>query len=305
MNALRRALARANFERLGIPRQQLLSTLLQWARYQRAIGRIAAERNLDAFPCDYPRMAVQPRRFLYMSCHYGIYAHTVGAVARGSQGHRVCVLVGEQSQQQSELLRAIADRHGCRLDFVQGGFKLLKGARQCLNDGIPLFMLVDVPWGMTDPPDGTFPFLGGTIRTRSVYFRLCGALGLEPYFLLADADRGLAHSTVRDFGPCDQAGLFRLFAEAVADKPFLWDRWFDCHKFTSPERAFSGFLAFRAAGGSYVLDTNAMQLFEVASAQLRLLKVVKAAECQPDSRDKHALKEQLKLSFGRQLEAFL
>lgn len=261
MNALRRAFTIANFVRLGLDAGSVPNHLRLWNRYQRILSTIARSHSLDRNPCDYPKLVVEPNRYLYMSAHFGVYAHVLATLAFQSPSKKVCVLVGEQSASQAQLLGRIAARYNCEVEFIHGGFSLLKGAKRAIKNNVPLFMLIDVPWGVSTDTDGESPLLAGRLRTRSAYFRLCEALGLRPYFMLAGLNEQMTHSKVELLGELEPQLIVEKFCAAVEHSPFLWDRWFDCQKFTVAAVDGHGVIPFSANGQSYLLTLPAFKIF--------------------------------------------
>ena len=264
MNSVRRALALANMIQLGFGDAELPRTLSAWNRYQRALNFIATTNRLDKFPCSYLPLAVEPKQHLYMSAHYGLYAHALANIAFNAPRRRVAVLIGDQSSAQATLLKGIAARHGCEIDFIHGGFSLIKGAKRAIAADTPIFMLIDVPWGLKDATDGQVTLGRGTLRTRSAYFRLCDMLGLRPYFMLADADRNVKCHTVKHYGEVESCEILKILCQSIEQKPYLWDRWYDCQKFTEARKFSTNVIPFRAEGRPYLLLAPSFRAFKVS-----------------------------------------
>ena len=264
MNPLRRALALANMAAMGIEHADLPGTLRRWNRTQRALRTIAVARSFDRFDFEMPPLKVESSQYLYMSAHFGLYAHTLATVALQSSHRRLAVLIGEQAGQQEQLLQAIAHRYGCELSFIRGGFSLIKGARKAANEGTPLFMLIDVPWGVSDPTDGQSSLLHGTLRTRSAYFKLCNLLGLRPYLMLARSSSDFSRHWVDLIGEIGADEAVGRICTAIEDQPYLWDRWFDCQKFTVPGREVKGAIPFRAGRTPYALSLPEYRAFSLS-----------------------------------------
>jgi len=255
----------SNIVRLGVTdRSRAFSTLRRWRRMQNVTKQVLKARNTDSVRwVGDASLPTQPTDRLFMSFHYGLWYMSLAAMAKATQCNRVYCLVGEIHPSYNGRMAEMARAAGIEIVLVSGGLSMLRGVRQARAEGALIFVLVDVPWGMGGEPDQHFPFLGGHIDARSALFTFAERAGLQPHLLVADYDEAERSTFVRSHEVQSQAECFELLERYVADKPWLWDRLVDIHKYSTlpGERPH---LPFKLANDFYVADMADLKVSRVS-----------------------------------------
>ena len=286
----------SNITRLGITNpMRAYSTLRRWRRMQNVTKGVLRARNVDAIDWTADAgLPADPADHLFMSFHYGLWYMTLAALAKATGRHRVYCLVGKIDPSYSDRMAAMARAAGIEIVLVPGGIAMLRGVRQARAEGALIFVLVDVPWGLTDEADRHFPFMGGFIEAKSALFTFAERAGLKPHLLVADHD-GATHTTViRNHAVQSQAHCFELLDRYVRAKPWLWERLIDMHKYVSTA-VEPLHLPFRLAQDFFVARMGDLKVTRVNKSlyelMLRARKVASAGySAQADSilKDIHA-----------------
>jgi hypothetical protein len=254
----------ANIVRLGATdRTHAYSTLRRWRRVQNVTKRVLKERSTQdlRWSGDAALPTVAGDR-LFMSFHYGLWYMSLAAMAQATGCHRVYCLVGEIHPSYNDRMAAMARAAGIEIVLVPGGIAMLRGVRKARAEGALIFVLIDVPWGLTGEPDRRFAFCGGEIEAKSALFTFAERAGLQPHLLVADYDEAERSTFVRSHEVQSQAECFELLERYVAAKPWLWERLVDVHKFSS----LSGtrpHLPFKVANDFYVADMANLKVARV------------------------------------------
>jgi hypothetical protein len=209
-----------------------------------------------------PALPTQAGDRLFMSFHYGLWYMSLAAMARATGCHTVYCLVGEIHPSYNDRMAAMARAAGIEIVLVPGGIAMLRGVRRARAEGALLFVLVDVPWGLTGEPDHRFPFRGGTIDAKSALFTFAERAGLQPHLLVADYDEAEKSTLVRSHPLSSQAECFALLDRYVADKPWLWERLVDMHKYVAIPGE-PAHLPFRLSNEYYVADMGTLEVSRV------------------------------------------
>jgi hypothetical protein len=197
-----------------------------------------------------------------MSFHYGLWYMTLAALAEATQCRRVYCLVGQTDAAHTERMTAIARAAGIEVIIVTGGIAMLRGVRQARAEGALLFVLVDVPWGISGEPDQRFPFLGGHIEAKSALFTFAQRAGLEPHLLVADYEEEMQTTRVVSHPLESQAHCFSLLERYVGAKPWLWERLYDIHQYVTLGGK-QAHLPFRLGREFYVADMGSLKVSRV------------------------------------------
>jgi hypothetical protein len=254
----------SNIVRLGATdRTHAYSTLRRWRRVQNVTKRVLKERSTQdlRWSGDAALPTVAGDR-LFMSFHYGLWYMSLAAMAQATGCHRVYCLVGEIHPSYNDRMAAMARAAGIEIVLVPGGIAMLRGVRKARAEGALIFVLVDVPWGLSGEPDQRFPFFGGHIEAKSALFTFAERAGLQPHLLVADYDEAERSTFVRSHPVQSQAECFELLQRYVAHKPWLWERLIDIHKFSTlaGERPH---LPFKVANDFYVADMANLKVSRV------------------------------------------
>lgn len=254
----------SNIVRLGVSdRQHAYSTLRRWRRIQNVTKQVLQARTTDSVHWTADEgLPTQPHDRLFMSFHYGLWYMNLAAMARATGCHKVYCLVGEIHPSYNDRMAAMARAAGIEIVLVSGGIAMLRGVRQARAEGALMFVLVDVPWGMGGEPDQRFPFLGGHIDARSALFTFAERAGLQPHLLVADYDEAHRRTVIRNHELRSQSECFTLLERYVSDKPWLWDRLMDIHKYSS-HAGDRPHLPFKVANDFYVADMASLQVSRV------------------------------------------
>jgi hypothetical protein len=178
----------ANIVRLGVTNQtEAYSVLRRWRRAQSVTQKVLKLRNVDHVRWnDDGGVPSQPTDRLFMSFHYGLWYMTLAAMAKATKCTRVYCLVGQLDPSYTDRLAAVARAAGIDIILVPGGIAMLRGVKQARAEGALIFVLVDVPWGLSGEPDQRFPFCGGYIEAKSALFTFAQMDGLQTHLLFAD-----------------------------------------------------------------------------------------------------------------------
>jgi hypothetical protein len=254
----------SNIVRLGISEpHQAFTVLRKWQRVQHLSQRMVREGSASHLRWQFDgRLPDDMRGRLFMSFHYGLWFLVLGALTQGRPGQRVFALISRADDGYTERMSAIARAAGIDLVLVPGGISMLRGVRRAQAEGAILFVLIDVPWGLTHEADLRFPFMGGQIEAKSALFTLAERVGLQPHLLVADFDEATQCTQIIDHGCQDQARCFELLEQCVAAKPWLWERLFDIHKYVHLP-ASQRYLPFRLGGDFYLAEMQALRVFRV------------------------------------------
>jgi len=254
----------SNIVRLGVTdRQHAYSTLRRWRRIQNVTKQVLQARTTDSVDWTADEgLPAQPHDRLFMSFHYGLWYMNLAAMAKATGCHKVYCLVGEIHPSYNDRMAAMARAAGIEIVLVSGGIAMLRGVRQARAEGALMFVLVDVPWGMGGAPDQRFPFLSGHIDARSALFTFAERAGLQPHLLVADYDEAQRRTIIRNHELSSQSECFTLLERYVSDKPWLWERLIDIHKYSS-QSGERPHLPFKVANDFYVADMANLQVSRV------------------------------------------
>lgn len=295
----------ANLLRLGLAQgEDAFALLRRWRRTQNISKRVLLQRHTRDIRWDADAsLPADPRDCLFMSFHYGLWYMSLAAMARASGCQRVYCLVGQIDPSYEDRMAAIARAAGIEIVLVSGGTAMLRGVRQARAEGALLFVLVDVPWGVSGEPDRRYPFCAGDIAARSGLFAFAERAGLKPQLLVADYDEAQRHTQIRHHAIQTQAECFALLQDYVQRKPWLWDRLIDVHKY-SQQQTPARHLPFRLAQDFYLADTSTLgitrinrPLYEQLQAHRRLRR--------SDATGAHALLEQIHARTALDIHAVL
>jgi hypothetical protein len=254
----------SNIVRLGTTdATRAYSTLRRWRRIQNVTKRVLQQRSThDVRWSGDEALPTQAGDRLFMSFHYGLWYMSLAAMAKATGCHRVYCLVGEIHPSYNYRMAAMARAAGIEIVLVPGGIAMLRGVRKARAEGALIFVLVDVPWGLSGEPDQRFPFFGGHIEAKSALFTFAERAGLQPHLLVADYDEAERSTFVRSHPVQSQAECFELLQRYVAHKPWLWERLIDIHKFSTlaGERPH---LPFKVANDFYVADMANLKVSRV------------------------------------------
>jgi hypothetical protein len=89
--------------------------------------------------------------------------HVILAVGRRAKDRTVYALIGDEPRELTEPLRTCAQAQGLKLEFIDGGFGVVREVLRALRGGFPIFVAPDVPWGLTNALTLRLPFVGGRI----------------------------------------------------------------------------------------------------------------------------------------------
>lgn len=287
----------SNIVRLGVTdRLRAYSTLRRWRRVQSITKQVLQARSTAAvrWTSDDTLPAEAGDR-LFMSFHYGLWYMTLAAMAKASGCHRVYCLVGQIDPSYNDRMAAMARAAGIEIVLVSGGIAMLRGVRQARAEGALIFVLVDVPWGISGEPDQRFPFFDGHIDARSALFTFAERAGLKPHLLVADYDDAERATRIRSHAIESQAECFELLHRYVADKPWLWERLTDVHKYS----ALSGarpHLPFKVANDFYVADMSNLKVARVNRSLYERMLEARRLMSQGLADDAAALLEQIHAS---------
>jgi hypothetical protein len=254
----------SNIVRLGAADSRgAYSTLRRWRRVQNMTTQVLRSRSTEnvRWSAD-AALPAQAGDRLFMSFHYGLWYMSLAAMAQATGCHRVYCLVGEIHPSYNDRMAAMARAAGIEIVLVPGGIAMLRGVRKARAEGALIFVLVDVPWGLTGEPDQRFPFFGGHIDAKSALFTFAERAGLQPHLLVADYDEAERSTFVRSHAVKSQAECFALLERYVADKPWLWERLIDVHKF-STLAGDRPHLPFKVANDFYVADMANLKVARV------------------------------------------
>jgi hypothetical protein len=254
----------SNIVRLGATDSpRAYSTLRRWRRIQNVTKQVLKARSTETvrWTAD-AGLPTEPGDRLFMSFHYGLWYMSLAAMAQATGCHKVYCLVGEIHPSYNDRMAAMARAAGIEIVLVPGGIAMLRGVRKARAEGALIFVLVDVPWGMSGEPDQRFPFCGGQIEAKSALFTFAERAGLHPHLLVADYDETERRTFVRNHEVQSQAECFALLERYVAAKPWLWERLIDVHKFSRSSGDLPH-LPFKVANDFYVADMASLKVARV------------------------------------------
>ncbi|MGN6530094.1 MAG: hypothetical protein ACTHL8_27185 [Burkholderiaceae bacterium] len=266
MHKITNASALANLTRLGVDRpRDAWSALRRWRRMHNATKRVLQARHVrDVRWSAEPGLPSSPQGRLFMSFHYGLWYMTLAALAEATGCRKVYCLVGQTHPSYTDRMAAMARSAGIEIVVVPGGLAMLRGVRQARAEGALIFVLIDVPWGVSDEPDLRLPFLGGHIEAKSALFTFAARAGLAPHLVVADADDEGA-TFVRHHAIADQAEAFRLLERYVGAKPWLWERLVDLHQYVDIPRD-PVHLPFRIGANHFLANMSDLRVARVNPA---------------------------------------
>lgn len=287
----------SNIVRLGNPdRTRAYSTLRRWRRIQNMTKRVLQSRSThDVRWVGDAALPTQAGDRLFMSFHYGLWYMSLAAMAQATGCQRVYCLVGEIDPSYNDRMAAMARAAGIEIVLVPGGIAMLRGVRKARAEGALIFVLVDVPWGLSGEPDQRFPFFSGHIEAKSALFTFAERAGLQPHLLVADYDEAERTTFVRSHEVQSQAECFALLQRYVADKPWLWERLVDIHKFSTlaGERPH---LPFKVANDFYVADMANLKVSRVNRSLYERMLEARQLASQGLAADAASLLEQIHAS---------
>ena len=287
----------SNIVRLGVTdKLRAYSTLRRWRRVQSITRQVLQARSTDAVRwTGDATLPTEAGDRLFMSFHYGLWYMTLAAMAKATGRNRVYCLVGQIDPSYNDRMAAMARAAGIEIVLVSGGISMLRGVRQARAEGALIFVLVDVPWGISGEPDQHFPFFGGHIDARSALFTFAERAGLKPHLLVADYDEAERATHIRGHAIESQAECFELLQRYVADKPWLWERLTDIHKYSvlSGDRPH---LPFKVANDFYVADMANLKVSRVNRPLYERMLEAKRLVSQGLVADAAALLEQIHAS---------
>lgn len=255
----------SNIVRLGVTnRTRAYATLRRWRRMQSVTQQVLKARNVDRVRwVDDEAVPTQAKDRIFMSFHYGLWYMTLAAMAKATQCRKVYCLVGQLDPSYTDRMSAIAQAAGIEIVLVPGGIAMLRGVKQARAEGALIFVLIDVPWGLSDEPDQRFPFMGGHIDARSALFTFAQRAGLQPHLLVADYDEARHTTVVRSHAVQSQAECFEHLERYVGRKPWLWERLIDMHKYVSIAHEQTPHLPFKLAQDYFVADMDSLKVSRV------------------------------------------
>jgi hypothetical protein len=265
-----RATVLANLVRLGFPSAQALTALDAWCATQ---GRVSTSQlattstyhdcpvSGDDLPGDF--------RGVVLSAHFGSLPHLIEAIAQRTL-RTVTVLFGSIPPAAQESLQRVARSRGADVDFIAGGFGMIRRLRKAYAAGSPILLAPDVPWSSGSAAPLRVPFLAGTLKHLSTPHELIERLGLPfLYVLLMPTPEG--GFTLRNYGAIPPAAQIAQLADAVADFPHYYERLVDLHRFHESNVEHSAAIQFAVGDSAYVLHTGSMKAWKLdCSVDVRL-----------------------------------
>lgn len=193
----------------------------------------------------------------FMSCHYGSYPHVVEAIGKRAKDNTVYVLIGSEGENLKTLLEQRARETNITLHFLDGGFGMLKRVKQALANDYPVFVEIDVPWGLVHECNMEFPFVGGRLKAKDALFRMIERLAVPKNFILSMVGKeGVA---IINYGDLNQSQCFSIFADAVRNSPQQYERLFQMHNYFVPEQESKVAIIWQGQQGQYIVHASDMK----------------------------------------------
>ena len=255
----------SNILRLGIEEPaDAFSVLRKWRRTQNVTKDVLIKRSANHLKWElHGKLPDNMGDHLFVSFHYGLWYFALAALHAHAPDRRIYCLISRQDDNHAQRLLEIARAAQIEIVFIQGGVSMVRGALKAKAEGAILFVLIDVPWGLSSETDRQFPLMNGDIQAKSALFKFAERLQLQPRLLVTDFDERTRVTHVIDHGTCDQDQCFRIFDQCVSEKPHLWDRLFDVHKYYAARNTPDRYFPFRLDGSYYVINMASMRTYRV------------------------------------------
>lgn len=262
MTPTNQALALANLCRMGYKSDVAIGVVRQWVSFQDRFSlQTLTGSRAPVMPVFESGMDMSVGGKVFMSCHYGCYPHAVVSIANRAYKRTIYVLIGEEPAGLTDSLVERGRQADVNIEFIRGGFKMLRQVRRALDGNFPLFVAVDVPWGPDRELNVEFPFLDGRIKGKDSLFRMVAHLGVEGRFILATA--GAQAISIVNYGELSQAQCYAVLADAVENSPHLYERLFQVHKYFMPNTPSRTAVVWRGHGNQYILHAQKMNAWTV------------------------------------------
>lgn len=252
----------ANLSRMGYPADHSRYISEQWTNYQRAFSlhSLASIGSID-LPVYDAGLPDDVGGQFFMSCHYGSYPHVVHAIARRAKDRTIYVLIGSESDSLKTILHQRARETNIAIQFIDGGFGMLRQLKRALADGYPVFVEIDVPWGQTHECNVSFPFIGGEIKAKDALFRMIDRLAVPKHFILSMV--GEQSIIITNYGDLNQEKCFAVFADAVRNSPQQYERLFQMHMYFEPAQPSDVAIVWQGKTGRYMLHAHDMKAWSL------------------------------------------
>ena len=257
-----KAVAIANLIRMGYHKTLLKYIADDWQNHQKqfSLHALTSVGSKD-LPCYESGLNFDVGGKIFMSCHYGSYPHVINSIAQKAKDRTIYVIVGSESDSLKNALTSCAQNANFSINFIDGGFGLLKRIKRAVEDHYPLFVEIDVPWGANDECNVTFPFVGGEIKAKDALFRLIERLGIEKNFVLSSC--GDNSISVINYGDLSQSQCFQVFSDHVQNSPHQYERLFQMHNYFKPKTLPNAVVHWKGAQSQYVIHTSDMKAWAV------------------------------------------
>lgn len=241
---------------------------------------------------------------IYVSFHFGTYIACVSALAQRFPGRKCYWLISTESRSQEHILLPIAQKAGIDLEFLSGSTTMIRGLRRALSEGAFIFVLIDLPWGINQIRDRTFPVRGGTLQAKSQLFKLARHLNVRPRLIVAEYDETRDITRVVDKGFCTQEEAFAQLAIYLEKQPYLWERLDQCHRMAEFEPT-GGYIAFMAKGEHFLFAVDSKKIFRLPATLRRQVRILKTALAEGEQDHAATISQQIRLATHHDMRTVL
>lgn len=145
---------------------------------------------------------------------------------------------------------------------------MLRTLREAMAIGIPVIILLDVPWSSSEAvPDMYYPINGASFRGLSTVARLVDVVSKD--FATISAVRNGAQVIITEHEAGNVTEAFKAFGELLHKQPFEYERLHELHEYCTFDEPRSVGITFEAGDARYVMNSRSMKAWRIGTAQVR------------------------------------
>ncbi|WP_345719325.1 hypothetical protein [Qipengyuania aestuarii] len=230
------ARAALNLLGLGFAEHRAGELAKRWSQFQKSMSPARISGLVNMFQYDEDFISSLSGGGLFISCHYGFYPGLYLTLAEASASKTVLAVIGEQPDEQVEVLQALANQHGLTIDFIKSGPSMIREARAAISGQIPVVLLIDVPWTKSGRgPDGEVQTEAGLFLYNASLLRLVDLIDPDARWI---DNRSIDGKFIPSLVPSTsiRSGLQRL-GRYLREAPQFYERLDRMHRFLIPPKA--------------------------------------------------------------------
>lgn len=246
--------ALTNFSKIhnleSIEKIKLYSILRAWIRYQKSLQKILEETSLEQY--NYRSFSTDQEvldcRF-FITVHYGIYPLIYTHLNNTFNNKKIVCIIGQQLS--IDGLKKIVTKYNLNIEFIEiGDSSLFYRELVKLNKQDCIFIsLIDIPLGSTNINDTNLSFLHGEIKVKTGLLKIANKLNLSPRFIIHNNKNKIESYNVNNV-----EDIFSKFQEHLIEKPEMWDKITDLHKFYNSKNSEGTFTSFKLNNEHFIMD---------------------------------------------------